>query len=210
MNIERKRAGKNIANSLWLWSPGKSLALPSFKQKFGLNATAISAVDLIKGIGICADMHTVDVEGATGTVATNYEGKAEAAIKALQDAYQTGNKDILGALNGIQNKLDEIGFGKIATVSAGYADGVPSGFNSDARVLVNGIRCPLVGKVGLDETIIDITNAGEVNVGDEVVFIGEQSESEISLVDYSKWTSRIPWETMVAIPRRVKRILTYK
>ncbi len=101
-------------------------------------------------------------------------------------------------------------FGKIATVSAGYADGVPSGFNSDARVLVNGIRCPLVGKVGLDETIIDITNAGEVNVGDEVVFIGEQSESEISLVDYSKWTSRIPWETMVAIPRRVKRILTYK
>ena len=95
----------------------------------------------------------------------------------------------------------------IASVGAGYADGVPSGFNSDARVLVNGIRCPIEGKVGLDETVINISNAGEVNAGDEVVFIGEQKGAEISLVDYSKWTSRIPWETMVAIPRRVKRVL---
>lgn len=85
LNEQRRKNGRLPANSLWLWSPGKSLALPSFKQKFGLNATAISAVDLIKGIGICADMHTVDVEGATGTVATNYEGKAEAAIKAFEN-----------------------------------------------------------------------------------------------------------------------------
>lgn len=84
LNEERRRRGKLPANSLWLWSPGKPLALPSFKDKFNLNATAISAVDLIKGIGICADMNTVDVEGATGTVTTNYEGKANATIEAFK------------------------------------------------------------------------------------------------------------------------------
>ncbi len=87
LNIERKKRGKLPANSLWLWSPGKPLTLPSFTDKFGLKATVISAVDLIKGIGICADMMTVDVEGATGTVNTNYKGKAQAAI----DAYKNGS-----------------------------------------------------------------------------------------------------------------------
>ncbi len=84
LNIERKKRGRLPANSLWLWSPGKPLTLPSFKNKFGLSGTAISAVDLIKGIGICAEMNTVDVEGATGTVNTNYEGKAQAAIDAFK------------------------------------------------------------------------------------------------------------------------------
>ncbi len=84
LNIERKKRGRLPANSLWLWSPGKPLTLPSFKNKFGLNGTAISAVDLIKGIGICAEMNTVDVEGATGTVNTNYEGKAQTAIDAFK------------------------------------------------------------------------------------------------------------------------------
>ena len=85
LNIDRKKRGKLAANSLWLWSPGRPLSLPSFKDKFGLKATAISAVDLIKGIGICADMDTVDVEGATGTVNTNYKGKADAAINAFKN-----------------------------------------------------------------------------------------------------------------------------
>ncbi len=84
LNIERKKRGRLPANSLWLWSPGKPLTLPSFADKFGLKGTAISAVDLIKGIGICADMTSVDVEGATGTVHTNYEGKADAAINAFK------------------------------------------------------------------------------------------------------------------------------
>ncbi len=87
LNEERRKNGRLPANSLWLWSPGKPLALPSFKDKFGLKATAISAVDLIKGIGICADMETVDVEGATGTVNTNYKGKSDAAI----DAFKSGS-----------------------------------------------------------------------------------------------------------------------
>lgn len=85
INIARKARGLKPGNSIWLWSPGKKPQLPSFKEKWGLDATVISAVDLIKGIGICAEMKSVDVEGATGNVHTNYNGKAQAAIRAFED-----------------------------------------------------------------------------------------------------------------------------
>ena len=71
VNLDRKARGLRPANSAWLWSPGKKPKLPSFREKWGLNATVISAVDLIKGIGLCAGMNSVDVEGATGNVHTN-------------------------------------------------------------------------------------------------------------------------------------------
>jgi 2,3-bisphosphoglycerate-independent phosphoglycerate mutase len=83
VNLARKARGLKPANSIWLWSPGEKPALSSFKEKWGLDATVISAVDLIKGIGICAEMESVDVEGATGNYKTNYEGKANAAIDAF-------------------------------------------------------------------------------------------------------------------------------
>jgi 2,3-bisphosphoglycerate-independent phosphoglycerate mutase len=85
VNEARRARGLRPANSIWLWSPGKKPALPSFKDKWGLDGTVISAVDLIKGIGLCAGMKSVDVEGATGNVHTNYDGKAAAAIKAFED-----------------------------------------------------------------------------------------------------------------------------
>lgn len=85
VNIARRARGLKAANSIWLWSPGKKPALPSFKDKWGLEATVISAVDLIKGIGLCANMKSVDVEGATGNVHTNYDGKANAAIEAFKN-----------------------------------------------------------------------------------------------------------------------------
>ena len=85
VNEARRARGQRPANSIWLWSPGKKPQLPSFKEKWGLNAAVISAVDLIKGIGICAGMKTYDVEGATGNVKTNYKGKAEAAIDAFKN-----------------------------------------------------------------------------------------------------------------------------
>jgi 2,3-bisphosphoglycerate-independent phosphoglycerate mutase len=85
VNVARKEKGLKPANSAWLWSPGKKPQLPSFKEKWGLNGTVISAVDLIKGIGLCAQMKSIDVDGATGNVHTNYEGKANAAIQAFKD-----------------------------------------------------------------------------------------------------------------------------
>lgn len=87
VNVARRNAGKRAANSAWLWSPGKKPALPSFSEKWGLKGAVISAVDLIKGIGICAGMRSIDVEGATGNVHTNYDGKADAAIQAFKDGY---------------------------------------------------------------------------------------------------------------------------
>lgn len=96
---------------------------------------------------------------------------------------------------------------RIATVCAGYADGVPSGYSSEARVLVRGVPCPILGSVGLDEFTICVDGVEGVCAGDEVTLIGEQDGAEIGLADYSRWTRRIPWETMVAIPRRVTRVL---
>ncbi len=85
VNEARRARGLKPANSAWLWSPGKKPQLPNFKDKWGLDAAVISAVDLIKGIGICAGMRSIDVEGATGNVHTNYDGKASAAINAFKE-----------------------------------------------------------------------------------------------------------------------------
>lgn len=87
VNVARRARGLKPANSIWLWSPGKKPRLPSFSDKWNMKGAVISAVDLIKGIGICAGMKTYDVEGATGNVHTNFSGKAEAAIKAFKEGY---------------------------------------------------------------------------------------------------------------------------
>lgn len=85
VNEARRARGLKPANSAWLWSPGKKPQMPNFREKWGLNGAVISAVDLIKGIGLCAGMRSIDVEGATGNVRTNYRGKANAAIEAFRD-----------------------------------------------------------------------------------------------------------------------------
>ena len=85
VNISRRARGLRPANSPWLWSPGRKPALPSFSEKWGLKAAVVCAVDLIKGIGVCAGCDTYNVEGATGDYDTNYSGKADVAIKAFAD-----------------------------------------------------------------------------------------------------------------------------
>lgn len=71
------------ANAIWLWGSGRKPELPSYKELYGLSGAVISAVDLIKGIGVCANLEVINVPGATGFLDTNFEGKAEYAIKAL-------------------------------------------------------------------------------------------------------------------------------
>ncbi|NTW73151.1 MAG: phosphoglycerate mutase, partial [Eubacteriaceae bacterium] len=85
INLERMKKGLNPANSIWIWGEGKKPKLDSFKEKFGVEGSVISAVDLINGIGILAGLKPIKVEGATGTLHTNFEGKGKAAIKALLD-----------------------------------------------------------------------------------------------------------------------------
>jgi 2,3-bisphosphoglycerate-independent phosphoglycerate mutase len=84
VNLERKKKGLNPANSIWIWGQGKKPRLSSFYDKYGIRGTAISAVDLIKGIALCAGLDSVDVEGATGTIHTNFRGKARAAIEEFK------------------------------------------------------------------------------------------------------------------------------
>jgi 2,3-bisphosphoglycerate-independent phosphoglycerate mutase len=86
VNIRRKTAGKDMANSIWPWSQGYKPQMATLKEMYGIKKGAvISAVDLIQGIGVYAGLDFIKVEGATGLYDTNYEGKAQAALDALKD-----------------------------------------------------------------------------------------------------------------------------
>lgn len=85
LNVERAKKGLNKANSIWFWGAGTRPSLDSFEGKFGKKGAMISAVDLLKGIAVGAEMDNIEVEGADGTLETNWEGKADAAVKALLD-----------------------------------------------------------------------------------------------------------------------------
>ena len=88
INEKRAAEGKNKANSVWFWGAGTRPALSSFEEKTGKKGAMISAVDLLKGIAVGAGMHNIEVPGANGGLHTNYEGKAEAAVKAvLEDGF---------------------------------------------------------------------------------------------------------------------------
>lgn len=114
LNVERRKKGLHPANSAWFWGAGKRPSLTSFKERTGKNGVMISAVDLLKGIAVGADMERVIVEGANGGLHTNYEGKALAAVKALtEDGYDFAYihveaPDEMGHQGNIQDKITAI------------------------------------------------------------------------------------------------------
>lgn len=83
--LDDRDVNMSLANSIWPWGQGRPLILPEFKEKFGMQGAVISAVDLIKGLGHASKMDVLEVEGATGLLDTNYEGKVEAALEYLKD-----------------------------------------------------------------------------------------------------------------------------
>ena len=85
INKSRVARGLNPANTFWAWGAGTKPMLDDFKEKYGVHGTMISAVDLLKGIGFGSGMDVVEVEGATGNLDTNFDGKAQAAIDALKN-----------------------------------------------------------------------------------------------------------------------------
>lgn len=85
VNKRRIAEGKRPANSIWLWGEGTKPSLEAFEEKYGLKGSIISAVDLLKGIGGCAKMNTPEVEGATGYIDTNFDGKAQAAVEEFRN-----------------------------------------------------------------------------------------------------------------------------
>jgi 2,3-bisphosphoglycerate-independent phosphoglycerate mutase len=83
-NSERLAQGKPAANSIWLWGQGTKPSFTTYQERFGLSGVAVSAVDLIKGLGVLAGLYPVEVPGATGWLDTNYEGKVAAALAGLE------------------------------------------------------------------------------------------------------------------------------
>lgn len=114
LNLERKRQGKNPANSIWFWGAGTRPALSSFYEKYHKRGVMISAVDLLKGIAVGAGMDNISVEGANGGLHTNYEGKARAAVKALSlDGYDFAYihveaPDEMGHQGSVERKIQAI------------------------------------------------------------------------------------------------------
>jgi 2,3-bisphosphoglycerate-independent phosphoglycerate mutase len=83
VNKARVKAGKDPANSIWFWSQGRKPKMKTMKELYGITGAVISAVDLVKGLGVYAGLDVIDVPGATGLIDTNYEGKADACLEAL-------------------------------------------------------------------------------------------------------------------------------
>lgn len=140
LNVARAKAGKNKANSLWFWGAGTRPALSSFSDKTGKRGAMISAVDLLKGIAVGAGMQVLHVEGATGGLTTNYEGKAAAAAKALLDdgndfAYiHVEAPDEMGHQGSIENKVKSIEYLDQRVIQPLYEALAASG--EDFRILV--------------------------------------------------------------------------
>jgi alanine racemase len=94
----------------------------------------------------------------------------------------------------------------IAVLCAGYADGMPRSASNRAQVLIHGRRCPVLGRVTMDQTIVDVTEVDGVLPGDETVLVGKQGDEEISLTEFSRAADTIPWETLTSVTKRVPRL----
>ena len=94
----------------------------------------------------------------------------------------------------------------VAVLCAGYADGIPRSVSNRAHVLIRGRCCPVLGRVTMDQTIVDVTHVEGVACGDEVLLVGPQGDSKISIGDFSAWADTIPWETLCSITKRVPRL----
>jgi len=94
----------------------------------------------------------------------------------------------------------------LAVLTAGYADGLTRAASNRAEVLIRGRRCPVLGRVTMDQTIVDVTDVPGVACGDPVVLVGRQADQTISLSEFSRWADTIPWETLCSVTKRVPRV----
>jgi alanine racemase len=95
---------------------------------------------------------------------------------------------------------------KVAVLCAGYGDAIPRAMSGRAQVLIHGHRCNVLGRVTMDQTIVDVSDLPSVACGDEAVLVGRQSGAEISISEFSLWADTIPWETLCSVTKRVPRI----
>ncbi len=95
---------------------------------------------------------------------------------------------------------------RVAILAAGYGDGIPRAASNRAQVLIHGLRCPVLGRVTMDQTIVDVTDLPGVAAGDEAVLVGRQQDAEIDISEFSRWGDTIPWETLCSVTKRVPRL----
>jgi len=94
----------------------------------------------------------------------------------------------------------------VAVLTAGYGDGLPRACSNRGQVLIHGRRCPILGRVCMDQTIVDVSAVPGVACGDPVVLVGHQGPAEIPLAEFSAWSDSIPWETLTSVTKRVPRL----
>jgi len=95
---------------------------------------------------------------------------------------------------------------RVALMTAGYGDGIPTAASGRASVLIRGQRCPVLGRVTMDQTIIDVTDVPEVQPGDVITLIGHQGDTKVTVAEFCNWSKTIPWEIFCSITKRVPRI----
>ena len=95
----------------------------------------------------------------------------------------------------------------VAVLTAGYGDGLPRAASNRASVLIKGRRCPVLGRITMDQTIVDVTDVDQpVQAGDPVVLVGQQGAGAIGIIEFSQWADSIPWETLCSVTKRVPRL----
>ena len=94
----------------------------------------------------------------------------------------------------------------MAILCAGYGDGISRAASNRAQVLIRGQRCPVLGRVTMDQTVVDVTDVPGVTRGDEVVLVGRQEGGEITISEFSRWSDTIPWEVLCSVTKRVPRV----
>ncbi len=95
---------------------------------------------------------------------------------------------------------------RVAVLTAGYADGLPTSLSNRAQVLICGRRCPVLGRVTMDQTMVDVTEVPDVKPGERATWIGRQGADQITVQEFSHWAGDIPWEVFVSISKRVQRL----
>jgi alanine racemase len=96
---------------------------------------------------------------------------------------------------------------RVAVITAGYGDGLARASSNRGQVLIAGRRCRILGRVCMDQTIVDLSEvAGDVRAGDQVTLVGRQGGAEITVAEFSGWADTIPWETLCSVTKRVPRL----
>ena len=95
---------------------------------------------------------------------------------------------------------------RIALLAVGYADGPNRALSSRGCILINGQRAPIIGRISMDQSVVDITEISNAAAGDEAILLGTQGGETISAEDHARWANTIPWEIFTSIAARVERI----